>query len=111
MHIRMRMRISRIMDHVFDRHMVDRRCSGIDHVMGEKFYSLGWSSTNDGQLPDLQLPDPTIIELALTSIAQGAQPMARTLRRVGGAHRAPSGPRCVRRLRCRCVAAPDITIL
>ena len=30
------------------------------------------------------------IELALTSIAHGAQPMARALRRVGGAHRAPS---------------------
>ena len=27
----------------------------------------------------------------------GAQPMAQALRRVGGAHRAPSGPRCARR--------------
>ena len=39
------------------------------------------------------------IELALTSIVHSAQPMARALRRVGGAHRAPSGPRRVRRSR------------
>ena len=39
------------------------------------------------------------IELALTSIVHSAQPMARALRRVGGAHRAPSGPRRARRSR------------
>ena len=39
------------------------------------------------------------IELALTSIVHGAQLMARALRRVGGAHRAPSGPRRARRSR------------
>ena len=42
------------------------------------------------------------IKLALTSIAHGAQPMAREPSehtRVGGAHRAPYGPRHVRRSR------------
>ena len=32
----------------------------------------------------------------IRSIVHGAQPMARALRRVGSAHRAPSGPRCAR---------------